>query len=179
MFSRTVSILLLISTIFLIISCAESDDPSLDPDAETYLTFDVTGDETGSFSSDASFSASGSGGAGFKVIISRGSNVGSDFDFSIFFQRKYSERPPLPTPIGSYDLISSANQEVDDGTFSVIFTNFVTGTDFGEEVNGTLNVTTSNSDYIEGDFTFTATTFTGEKKEVEISGTFLAATTFN
>jgi len=60
----------------------------------------------------------------------------------------------------------------------VIFVNFETESSFGYEADGTLNITESNVNYLEGDFTFTTTSFTSGEEEVDVTGSFLAPITW-
>jgi len=180
--------MIVFSLICLSVSCSKDDDSDSSSNSggggseeipESFITLNVTGDETGQFSSDAIASLSGSGNNGYQLIINRGPEDAADnTSFTISFNHKTSELPPQPIPTGSYGISSDEEQELDDGNFSVIFVNFETESSFGYEADGTLNITESNVNYLEGDFTFTTTSFTSGEEEVDVTGSFLAPTTW-
>lgn len=160
-------------------SCSD-DDSNSDDEAtvDSFITFTFEGDETGEFSSDANTGLQGSPNTGYQFIISRGpEDALENTSFSIFFQMESGE-DPRPIPTGTFDLTSMNDVEQDDGKYSVGFTNFETDTNFGYEVNGSLNITESNENYIEGDFNFTASSFTNGELEVDVEGSFTAPITF-
>lgn len=171
---------LAISFMALSVSCSK-DDESNDPNnnngggesdpIEDFVSISVTGDETAEFSSDALSSLSGSPSNGYQFIVTSGSE---STDFNISFQSKYVNVPPQPIPEGTFDLITAEDLEHGDGNYAVMFTNYDTGTSFGHEVSGTLNITESNDDYLEADFTFTTTSHTNGDEEVTVEGSFLA-----
>lgn len=184
MTNKFYSFMIFLSLIFLSVSCSSDDDSSPDNNnsggggsddiPDTFITINITGDETGEFSSDAASSLSGSGNNGYQFIISRGpDDAMENTSFSIFLNLKTSEIPPQPIPEGSYGLTSDDEQEQDDGNFLVQFTNFKTGTSFGYEVDGQLEITESNDNYMEGDFSCTTTSFTNGEEEIEMTGSFL------
>jgi hypothetical protein len=146
---------------------------------ESFLKIEIRGEEgaeDASFTSDASVAATGMG-ENFTLMISRGPNVGNGMDFMIYLQHKYSNisAASAPVPEGTYNLVADGELEKDDDNFSVSLVNLVSGTSFGYEVtDGTLNITESNENYVEGEFNFTTTSFTKGEKKVEVSGSFLA-----
>ncbi|HKL03169.1 MAG TPA: hypothetical protein VJ911_05815 [Cryomorphaceae bacterium] len=171
------------SLIFLSVSCSSDDDSDPNNNSggggsedipDTFITINITGDETGEFSSDANSSLSGSGNSGYQFIIARGpEDALENTSFSIFLNHKTSEIPPQPIPEGSYGLTSNDEQVQDDGSFSLQFTNFKTESNFGYEVNGQLEITESNDNYMEGDFSCTTTSFTNGEEEIQMTGSFL------
>lgn len=178
---------LLAFSIIALASCSDDDDsdnnnPSGgggDETVDSYITFSVTGDETAEFSSNATTALQGSPANGYDFIISGiPEDIQAGIDFTIYFTSKYIDTPPLPIPTGSFDLIAESESENGDGNYATGFTNFETGTGFGYEVTGTLNITESTDNYVEGDFNFTTTSFTSGEEEVTIEGSFLAPTTY-
>lgn len=189
MINRTMKLLLvlLIPTSLFLLSCDKEDN--LDDDNsggtgnnetfESFITFNISGDQTDEFSSDAQTGLQGSPANGYDFIISRGPDDAlTDGSFWIYITSKFDEIPTLPIPTGSFNLVAASDLERGDGNYSVGFTNFNSGTDFGYEVDGTLNITESNDNYLEGDFNFTATSFTSGEEEVTVTGTFLAPTSY-
>ena|SRR5690554_4576608 len=171
------------SLIALTASCSKDDDSGDKSDNgksfESHITLSVTGDETGEFSSDANTAIQGSPSNGYDFIISRGPyDALSDQSFSIFFSTGYIESLPLPIPTGSFDLIPYDDLEKGDGNYAVMFNNSSTGTGFGYEVSGTINITESNDNFVKGDFNFTTTSHTSGELEVDVVGSFLAPTSW-
>lgn len=176
--------MIVFSLICLSVSCSKDNDSNSSNNSggsgsedlpDSFITLNVTGDETGQFSSDAVASLSGSANNGYQFIIGRGpEDALENQSFSISFNLKTSEVPPQPLPAESYGVTSNDEQVQDDSNFSVIFVNFETGSDFGYEANGQLEVTESNDNYLEGDFNFTTTSFTSGEEEVNVTGSFLA-----
>lgn len=189
MFYRTIKYLLVLLplSIFLI-SCDKDDDLGDDTGGgsgggdetfESHISFNISGDETDEFSSDANTSLSGSAGTGYQFIITRGpEDAMTNTSFNISITARFNDMPTLPISTGTFNLVSMNDLEYGDGNYGIGFTNFNSGTDFGYEVDGTLNITESNDNYLEGDFNFTATSFTSGEKEVTVTGTFLAPTTY-
>ncbi|MFN2430532.1 MAG: hypothetical protein ABR574_10980 [Cryomorphaceae bacterium] len=184
MTNKFYSFMIFFSLIFLSVSCSSDDDS--DPNnnnsggggseeiPDTFITINITGDETGEFSSDATSSLSGSGNAGYQLIIARGpEDAMENSSFIFFLNHRTSEIPPQPLPEGTYGLSSNDEQEQDDGSFALQFTNAKTGSNFGYEVDGQLEITESNENYMEGDFTCTTTSFTNGEEEIEMTGSFL------
>lgn len=142
---------------------------------ETFLNLNVTGDESAEFSSNAITSLSGSPNNGYDFIITRGGAASVDeleFNFSLI--SRYINVPPQPIPTGTFNLIAEEDLEDGDGNYAAMFTNYNTGTSFGHEVSGTLEITESTDEYIEGTFTLTTTSHTNGDEEVDIEGSFLA-----
>ncbi|MEX2379646.1 MAG: hypothetical protein WD530_02815 [Vicingaceae bacterium] len=161
-------------------SCSKDDDSDKNDNpnseiAESYINLDVTGDDTASFSSDARSDLSGSENIGYQISISRGNkDIFNNTSFQIAFTQLSENKPPSTFPTGTFDLIPNDSLRKDDGNFAVIFNNFDSETDYGYEVSGTLNITKTTNEYIEGDFNFIASSFTKGEKEVIVNGTFLA-----
>lgn len=164
-------------------SCSKDDDADSSNGAnenlpEAYINLDVTGDETGEYSSDAMADLSGTATSGYKLTIARGPGDPSNTSFQIFFQQQFKDQPSFTIPTGTYGLVPNDSLQQDDGNFAVSFINFETGTNFGYEASGTLNITKTHRKYFEGDFDFTTTSFTNGDLEVSVSGSFLALNTW-
>ena len=146
---------------------------------DSFINISISGDETGEFSSDSNSAIGGSENSGYEFIISRGPDDAlSNQTFGVFLLTRYSETPQLPVPAGTFNLIAENDIEYGDGNYAIMFTNFETGTSFGYEVDGTLNITESNDDFLEGNFSFTTTSFTNGESEIQVEGSFLAPTSY-
>lgn len=155
-----------------------NDDSRISEEAfDSFITLSMTGDDSGEFSSDANTSLSGTPKNGYMYIITRGPEEAlSNQSFFISILTKYIDMPPLPIATGSYDLVAEKDLQNGDGNYAVQFT--TNNEMYGNDVSGTLNITESNDNFVKGDFNFTATNFTKGEKEVEVSGTFQAPTSY-
>lgn len=157
---------------------SNNDDPRISEEAfDSFITLSMTGDESGEFSSDANTSLSGTPKNGYIYILTRGpEDALSNQSFYISIITKYIDMPTLPIATGSYDLVAEKDLQNGDGNYTIQFT--TNDEMYGKDVSGTLNITESNDSFVKGDFNFTATNFTKGEKEVEVSGTFQAPTSY-
>lgn len=154
------------------------DDSSISEEVfDSFITLSMTGDDSGEFSSDANTSLSGTPKNGYMYIITRGpKDALSNQSFFISILTKYIDMPPLPIPTGNYDLVAEKDLQNGNGNYTIQFT--TNNEMYGKDVSGTLNIIESNDNFVKGDFNFTATNFTKGEKEVEVSGTFQAPTSY-
>ena len=148
--------LLLLAISFTLFSCGDDDDSTTGGLNIGNVSFDISGDVQGSKDGQAALIESSLGSIFFSF---------NDFNpqtYSLTFNwgpTTTGGGTPIPGE-GTYEITNSVDASQSNG-FWVVYVNTETGEEYGsiEDVSGTLVITDYNSDFIEGNFNFTANKF--------------------
>ncbi len=169
---------LILTLLFTFTACSGDDDNGGNGDDPNVGANEITFDISGAVEGNKSGSSYVVIVEGYSYMISNNDGtLGSDQTFSLAFHKSFEDENPSANPApGTYPIGNSVDVLDVDG-FWVVYTDTQTDQEFGgQNVNGTLTITSTNNNQLKGTFEFTADGFPGTEGTITVTnGSFSAA----